>query len=164
MTGEKSKTASSTQTFTEYLRSTRRRCTPERLMILSCAEGCGRHFTAEELSRSLEESGHHVATGTVYSTLELLVECGLAVRHRFAEQGNRYELTPSAGHLHLVCTHCGRIKDVRDATLAGLLKARRYTAFTPTGFALTVYGVCSACSRREKKEKSNSKPTIKPAQ
>lgn len=163
MTGEKTKTPTSEQTFAEYLRSTRRRCTPERLMILECAESCGRHFTAEDLSRRLEESGRHVATGTVYSTLELLVECGLIVRHRFSDQGNLYELTPSTNHHHLVCTRCGRIKDARDSELIELLKAKRYSAFTPVSFALTVYGVCSACVRREKSEarkRKNEKKTI----
>ncbi|MDE6120292.1 MAG: transcriptional repressor, partial [Muribaculaceae bacterium] len=86
MTGDKSKAPSPTQIFTEYLRRTRRRRTPERYMVLECAETCQGHFTAEELCVRLEEASRHVARATVYSTLQLLEECGIVMRHRFKDQ------------------------------------------------------------------------------
>lgn len=136
--------------FTDYLLRTSRRRTPERFMVLKCACQCQGHFTAEELCMNLSETGSRVATATVYSTLQLLSECGLVLMHRFGDGPARYEFSPGP-HLHLVCNSCGKIKEVHDADLEILLLQRKYRAFSPASFSLSVFGLCSACARKNRK-------------
>ena len=153
----------SAKTFAEFLQRTRRRCTPERFMILGVVESLQGHFTVKEVCRRLADRGEHVATATVYSTVQNLVDCGLVKRLHIDEGAVRYEVSPTSHH-HLVCTRCGKIKDVHDTTLEDVLRARRYSAFTPAYFSLSVYGVCSACARKarqaESKKQKQSKPVI----
>lgn len=157
MTSDEIKETAGGRILTDFLRRTGRRCTPERYMVLATAEGMQGHFTVEELGAALDADGRRVAIATVYSTLQLLVECALVRRLRLDDgSAVRYELT-EANHHHLLCTRCGKIKDVRDPALEELLKTRRYSAFTPAYFALSVYGICSACARKARKNKQQKK-------
>lgn len=121
-------------------------------MVLASAEDMKGHFSVDELCARLNEDSRHVARGTVYSTMELLVECGL-VRRLSVAGTTRYEFA-AVSHHHLVCTRCGKIKDVRDTVLDDALRARRYSAFTPSAFTLVVYGICSACARKARRADS----------
>lgn len=159
MTADHIKDSPSAQALSEYLQRTHRRSTTERYMVLASVENMSGHFTVEELCTRLAADGRRVATATVYSTLQLLAECGLVRRLRFDDGAMRYELAP-ANHHHLVCLRCGKIKDVRDADLEALLQEKRYGSFTPAHFALSVYGVCSACARRKRQSsKKKHQPT-----
>ena len=162
MMPDKHKNADPQQIFDQYLSRTGRRRTQERRMNLECVSGISGHFTAEEIVARLASARKPVAVATVYSTLQLLTECGVVCRHRFDDGATRYECKGSS-HMHLVCSKCGKIKDVRDGTLDTLIRNRRFSAFTPESFELTVYGVCSACTKAAKAastKKNNSNPTI----
>ena len=150
MAADDIKESASAQILADFLRRTRRRCTPERFMVLASAESMPGHFTVEELSAHLNANGRRVATATVYSSLQLLVDCGLLRRLRLDDSAMRYEATPS-NHYHLLCLRCGKIKDIRDPQLEELLKGRRFSAFSPAYFALSVYGICSTCARKARK-------------
>ena len=163
MTVEQLKTGATAQVLTDYLLRTRRRRTPERYMVLASAEAMPGHFTVDELSQKLMAEGNHVATATIYSSLQILVDCGLMRRVRIADGAARYEMMP-AEHQHLICTVCGKIKDVRDNELDKMLRARRYATFTPSYFSVTVYGICSSCARKARRGASkNNKTTSKNA-
>lgn len=129
-------------------------------MVLEDALAVSGHFTAEELAKRMLDGGRRVALATVYSSLQLMVECGILHVLRLESGPVRYEAAQS-GHLHLVCTSCGKIKDMRDATIAAdLLRGSRYAAFSPHHFEVSVYGICSSCvrkARRNKKKKLNDK-------
>ena len=165
MTADKHKPSDSRQIFDEYLQRTCRRRTQERFMILECAQSISGHFTADDIITRMNSKNKPVATGTVYTTLQLLADCGLVTRQHFDDGATRYECNEQS-HLHLVCSQCGKIKDVRDDALETLIRSRRFTAFTPSYIALTVYGTCSACARanRAAAKKKNINNTISKSQ
>lgn len=142
----------------DYLRSHKRRCTPERFMILEAAEGMKGHFSVRDLCGAIEASGTHIAPATVYSTVGCLSDCGLLRALHIDGDAVRYEVSDKA-HNHLVCTVCGKVKDMVDPELSELLRARRYSAFTASFYTLTVFGVCSACARRRRRasQENNTK-------
>jgi Fur family ferric uptake transcriptional regulator len=143
------------QTFHEYLIAKKKRCTSERNAILDCVMSSNNHFCIEEICEQTERNGMHVALATVYNTLELLVDCGLVVRHHFDNKNSKYEKTQgNIGHHHLVCTSCGKIKEMRDSEIFNLLNNKRYRTFYPAYFSLTIYGICSTCHRRAGLKKS----------
>lgn len=138
------------QQFQNYLKSNRKRCTAERFKILRCAMSAHGHFDVGGLYASLEKDLYHVSLSTVYNTVELMCDCGLVRRYRFADGTAKYEFV-TGNHTHLVCTVCGKVREMK----ADAEPLRSYRGFKPQYAALYVYGVCSACSRREEKEKKN---------
>ncbi len=148
-------TSSPHELFDEFLRSNHKRRTVERFAILERVCHASGHFSAESLYEILQAEDYHVSPTTVYSTLELLVECGLVKRHRFNNKASLYERSTgnASNHHHLICTNCGKIKEMRDAEIDMIIKNKRFPAFTQTSFALNIYGMCSACSRKQRREK-----------
>ncbi len=152
MTTDKGKAANYTQAFSDYLSRTGRRRTPERFMILERVMAERGHFSIEELCERIAASGIHVALATAYNTLQLLVDAGIVLRHRFGDRTSLYECVHEAsGHQHLICSQCGKVKEVRDTSLAGYLRTKRYPSFTPTCYSLSIYGLCSECARKERR-------------
>lgn len=158
MTDDKNIRQSPREVFSDYLARHHKRRTPERYAILDSAMRTPDHFTIEAFHDRLETEGFHVSLATIYSTLELLVDCGLVRRHRFGSDSARYERTTgSSNHHHLVCTRCGKVKEVRDASLSQEISSRRYPGFSPSYFSLNIYGVCRACQKRERKANAERK-------
>ena len=148
--------------FSEYLAKHHKRRTPERFAILDSAMGTPDHFTIESFHDSLEAEGFHVSLATIYSTLELLVDCGLVRRHRFGSHSAIYERTTgSASHHHLVCTRCGKVKEVKDASLGEAISSIRYPGFAASYFSLNIYGLCRTCQKRERKSAAAQQKTKK---
>ena len=129
----------------ELLHRRGRRVTPQRLVILRELRRVGRHATAEELGRGIERELPGTSTPTLYATLDLLVELGLARR---IDTGTAalYDarLDP---HQHAVCRRCGRVQDVDGKIGAGaLIRAAADAGFKPQGAELIISGLCAACA------------------
>lgn len=77
--------------FDLYLRSNHKRRTVERFAIMDRVLRAPGHVSAEELCKLMKDDGYPVSAATVYSTLELLVDCGLLVRQRFNDKASLYE-------------------------------------------------------------------------
>lgn len=143
--------------LTQYIHSKNMRQTPERYTILDKVFDIEDHFSIETLYSDLESDGFHVSKATLYNTIQLFVDCGIIRRHQFDGKTSQYEkVSGIKNHHHLICTQCRRIKEVKDTTLVNMLKSYRYSAFNTSYFALYVYGLCSRCSRLNKKIKKNS--------
>lgn len=146
--------------FTLYLMSKQLRKTPERYTILDKIFSLNEHFDIESLYCMLEKDSYHVSRATIYNTIDLLMDCGLVRRHSFDNQQTKYEKVSSTSpnHHHLICTECGKVKEVKDPEFSAYMNARKYNAFTTSYFQLYVYGVCNNCLRKRKrlaKEKTN---------
>ncbi len=143
--------------FDLYLRSNRKRRTAERFAIMERVMRAPGHVSADELCRLMKDDGYPVSAATVYSTLELLVDCGLLVRQRFNDKASLYEKATgtTSAHHHLICTCCGKIKEVRDTVLTDLITPRHFTGFTQSYYSLNIYGVCGSCGRRRRKKQKD---------
>lgn len=147
--------------FTLYLKSKHYRKTPERFAILDKIFSLNGHFDVESLYGMLEEASYHVSRATIYNTIDLLIDCGLVCKHSFDNQQSRYEKVGSSSpnHHHLICTECGKIKEVKDNEFSAYMNARKYNAFTISYYQLYVYGICNNCIRKKKRkaiEKTNT--------
>ena len=71
--------------FTDHLRKQGYRLTPQRLTILQILIDSGGHLTPRQVFEQAREITPGITEPTVYRTLKLLTECGLAAaRHRVA--------------------------------------------------------------------------------
>ena len=137
------------------------RKTPERFAILKAVWQQDKHFNADELHAYLEAETYHVSRATVFNTIDILVESGVVRRHQFGNGKSVYEAS-RGNHLHLICTRCGKVKELVDKEneLASLIINRcRTSSFEPAYTNAYIHGVCGQCARKmrrqEKKEKEN---------
>src|SRR5579872_6927260 len=66
------------------------------------------HLSISELHRRVQEKDSRIGFTTVYRTLKLLSECGLASEVAFHDGVARYEHQYNRrSHYHMVCTNCG---------------------------------------------------------
>ena len=67
------------------------RKTSERFAVLEELYALDRHIDVEGLFVVMRNKEHSISRATIYNTLDLLVLCGLAVKHQFREQNALYE-------------------------------------------------------------------------
>jgi Fe2+ or Zn2+ uptake regulation protein len=129
------------------LRQRGQRATPQRLAIARVLTDLDRHVTAEHVHAEVSSRMPGVSLPTVYATLDLLEELGLA--RRVATEGGAVVYDPRTDdHHHLVCRRCGTIADVEtDVGTAGILDAARAAGFTPLTAQVVVRGLCAQCAQ-----------------
>jgi Fur family ferric uptake transcriptional regulator/Fur family peroxide stress response transcriptional regulator len=129
----------------ELLHRRGQRVTSQRVVILRELRRRGQHATAEEIHRGVHAELPGVSVPTIYATLELFVELGLARR---IDTGTAALYDAGIDpHQHAVCRRCGRVQDVGgrlNATV--LLGAARAVGFQPHGAELIITGLCADCA------------------
>jgi Fur family ferric uptake transcriptional regulator len=127
---------------TKGLKSTR-----QRDVILDAFLACSSHISIEELYLKLR--AHHPGIGyaTVYRTLKLFAESGIAREMQFGDGQTRYEhATEGEHHDHLVCTGCGKIIEFENETIEQLQQEiARNQGFRIVNHKLELYGLCAEC-------------------
>ncbi len=122
------------------------RATPQRLVILRELRQLARHVTAEELHRRVHEELPGTSTPTVYATLELLVELGLAEKLDVGAGVSLYDARTDP-HEHAVCRRCGQVQDIDGAPDAtSLLRRASKAGFRPHSAQFLIFGCCAACA------------------
>jgi len=139
------------QKLTAYLSSQGLRSTKQRDTILHVFIDAGRHLSAEELYMRVRESHPGIGFATVYRTLKLLAEAGLADERRFEDGFTRYEFKDSGNHHdHLICTQCGAILEFENERIEALQQdVARRNHFQVRSHKLELYGLCAACQKKK---------------
>jgi Fur family ferric uptake transcriptional regulator len=107
------------------------------------------HVSVEEVVERVRRDDPRVSVATVYRTMKLLADCGLAVPRRFGDNHTRYEAAVGRGHHdHLICTVCGGIVEFANEKIESLQEtvARRH-GFEVESHKLELYGRCARCRR-----------------
>jgi Fur family peroxide stress response transcriptional regulator len=78
------------------------------------------HPTAEEVTQFIRKRYPDIATGTVYKTLETLVNNDILKRVKTDSGLLRYDAVKDIHH-HIYCTHCDRIEDYYDSELTQII-------------------------------------------
>lgn len=124
------------------------RSTAQRRLIIDTFFGGAPHMTIEDLLTEVRAHDRGIGYATVYRTLKLLAECGVASERRFGDGLSRYELADdaSAHHDHLICVDCGKIVEFEEPRIEALQDeiAARY-GFEITSHKHEMYGTCPEC-------------------
>lgn len=126
------------------------RSTRQRDIILDIFLASHEHLSVEELYFKVKTAHPGIGQATVYRTLKLFVEAGLAREMTLPDGQTRYEhLLADEHHDHLICTRCNAIIEFEDETIERLQReiAVRY-GFSLTGHKMQLYGLCPACGAK----------------
>ncbi len=138
--------------LTSYMEKKGLRSTAQRRLIVDTFFEGPSHMTIEDLLNEVRSRDRGIGYATVYRTLKLLAECGVASERKFSDGLSRYELADdaSAHHDHLICVSCGKITEFEEPRIEALQDevADRH------GFELLthkheMYGTCADCHARE---------------
>ena len=82
------------------------RITPQREMVIQAIAHTSSHMTAEEIFAQVQTRTQAINLATIYRTLEMLVEEGLATSVDLGGDQIVYASVNHGPHVHLVCRAC----------------------------------------------------------
>lgn len=133
-------------TFAENLRQRGYRITPQREMIIETIAHSEKHMSADEVFSEVQKRTQVTNLATVYRTLEMLWEEGLACRNDLGEGRIVYAALQHGPHIHLVCRCCNHVIDADPGMLTSLgQEFRSQHQFEADLQHLSIFGVCSEC-------------------
>jgi Fur family ferric uptake transcriptional regulator len=131
------------------------KATTARLKVLDLFQNSTeRHWSADDVYRSLIVENHDIGLATVYRVLAQFEQAGILTRNHFASDSGGlsgavtgkavYELADAQHHDHLVCLDCGKVEEFFDADI----EARQNAIALAHGFkladhALSLYANCT---------------------
>ena len=109
------------QLFSDFLQAQGLHLTSQRHEVLEAFWEADHHLSVEQLVSQLRSRASTVGQTTVYRTLKLLTECGVAFERRFGDGLTRYELADDESHHdHLICVECGDIIEFEEPRIETL--------------------------------------------
>ena len=138
----------------QFLQSNGLKTTKQRRLIFDTLMSQNSHVSIEELFRIVQLENAKVGVATVYRTMNLLVQAGLALEHHFEDGLSRFEYALGVEHHdHLICNTCGHIFEFENEEIEDLQhKIAEAYGLTITSHMLNIYGNCKSpqnCSHRQ---------------
>lgn len=121
---------------------------PRRAVWRALQAGTG-HRTVDEIATSVAAIGDEIDTASLYRTLALFEELGLARVSRLGDRdAGRWELAHPDEHFHLVCQQCGDV-DHHVGTLVAQIRehVEGDHGFAAEQIELVVNGRCAGCQQ-----------------
>jgi len=137
------------QVFVEYLQDRKQKLTPHRKLILDIFLENEGHRSAEDIYRVVREKDPRIGYTTVYRTMKILADCGLARPVDLADGINRYEhLYNHEHHDHMICMQCGNSIEFYKPEIETLQdEASAQLGFKVLDHKLQIYGLCKNCRK-----------------
>ncbi len=138
------------QAFNEFISKKQLKSTKQRDIIFEqfFNDYIGKHVTVEELYEDIKTLHPTIGFATVYRTLKLFRECGIATERNFGDGKARYEPIKFEGehHHHIICNNCGTIIEFANIQIENCLKQiAKLNNFDVTNHRLEIYGKCEKC-------------------
>ncbi len=138
--------------FKEYLKKNDLLYSKQRGQILDIFLKTEHHPTINDLHELVRKENPKIGLATVYRTMEIIYNAGLARKVGFGDGIKHYEHKyKHQDHHHLVCLNCGKVTEVTSNKLEevqGKL-AQKYD-FTITRVAIKLFGICKTCKNKDK--------------
>src|SRR6202007_2851585 len=135
----------------QHLKTVGLKQTAQRDTILRAFLETREHLSTDELHRLVQKKDPKIGYTTVYRTLKLLAECGLASEVAFHDGIARYEHQYNRrSHPHMVCTECGSSVEFFSPEVGDLEREiGRQHHYMTTRHTFQIYGVCEECRRKK---------------
>lgn len=138
----------------DYLKKRHLRKSRVRELVIAQFLKTKHHVAVEELLELCRQQEPHIGFATVYRTLKLLVDAGLAHERDFNTGRKLYENAESGdNHDHLVCLECGRVEEFEDQQIINARsRIARNVDFQIVSYRHEMYGFCQRCSDKKKSD------------
>lgn len=137
--------------FLEHIQNEGLRRTSQRDLILEIFLNTEEHLTSEDLYWLVQKEDPTVGHTTVYRTMKLLTDAGLAREVRFGDNKTYYEHHYNHEHHdHMICTECGLVIEFYSQELEAMQDemADKFN-FKGTHHSLRIWGLCEQCQQNE---------------
>ena len=135
------------EAFENFLRTKNLKHSKPRSDILEVFLASKGHLSAQELYDEVKLKNPRVGFATVYRTLKLLEESGLARSMDYGDGTQRYE-PDRFQHHHIICTACNRTIEFLSPELEGLLlDVQKSHDYIPQSHAVRILSLCQDCNQ-----------------
>ncbi|MDP6932263.1 MAG: transcriptional repressor [Myxococcota bacterium] len=100
-----------------YLKDNGLKQTQQRRMLLEAFLGLSGHVRIDTLHAAVQERMPGVGYATVYRSMKLFCDAGIAQERKFGDGQARYEVVTDDHHDHLICSTCGHIYEFEDPVI-----------------------------------------------
>ena len=134
--------------FIEACRRSGHRVTHQRLEVVREAASTDEHPDIETIYSRVQKRVPTVSLDTVYRTMRLLVDLGLASAVPTDQERMRYDANTDPHH-HFVCVRCGLVRDFQADARGGFRVPKEVESWGHvTSAHLELRGVCRRCRPR----------------
>ena len=134
------------ESLQEALQQRGLRNTKQREILTDIFFSYDRHFSHDELLSLAREKDSGIGYATVYRTLKLLTDLGLATELNFDDGHTRFEAADGAHHDHLICIKCAKIVEFEEEEIEKLQESvAQAHGFRLIHHKMELYGVCPSC-------------------
>ena len=135
------------RTLSQYLEEHNLKHTKQREAVLEVFVAATGHITSEDIYQKVRDRYPNIGYTTVYRTMKLLCEAGLASERHFDDGITRYEIAHEH-HDHLVCVRCGKIVEFE----CEMIESAQERIAEAHGFRILrhrheLYGHCPDCRK-----------------
>lgn len=133
---------------TAMLKQSKLKSTGARLQLLDIFKHAKKPLSVNEIFLMLQDG--QADKVTLYRNVESLAKIGVLKQIRLKDRQAYYELIEKNHHHHIVCSHCGKIKDISKCVVDIINKKfLRSVGFSKlTEHSLEFFGVCVSCSKK----------------
>jgi len=148
------------EVFLKHIQEQGLKRTAQRDLILDVFLRTEGHVSGEDLYRLVHEQDPSVGQTTVYRTLRLLTDAGLAREVRFGDGRAHYEHNyKHQHHDHMICSECGKIIEFYSPQLEAIQDAMAAKhKFELTSHLLRMIGICVDCRAQTRERKRKTAP------
>lgn len=145
--------------FLEHIQKAGLRRTGQRDLIMEIFLRTEEHLTSEDLYWLVQKDDPSVGHTTVYRTLKLLTEAGLAREVRFGDNKTYYEHHYNHEHHdHMICTECGRVIEFFHRTLNPCRTKWRTNSALGRRIIAYACGVSALTARKRRVRRTSRRP------
>jgi Fur family ferric uptake transcriptional regulator len=127
------------------------KATRQRDLIVDTFFSTEGHLSVDELLEKAKQRDGTLGAATVYRTMKILTDAGLASARHFEGGQTRYEAALDRHHHdHLICTSCGTIVEFENERIEELQdRVAGEHDFTVSHHKMELYGLCKECRARD---------------
>ncbi len=146
------------EVLTAYLTRNRLKRSGQREVILDAFLKAGHHVSVEDLLRIVHRHHPEIGRTTVYRTMHLFTEAGLASELLLGGEARFEPIWKREHHDHFVCRACGEILEFSSPQIERLQQQiAAGIGFSVEGHRHHVFGLCRGCASKTRA------PRVRPA-
>ena len=137
--------------FRQHLRNNSLLYSEQREQILDIFLKTEKHPTINDLYDLVRKKHPQIGRATVYRTMKVICDAGLARETDFGGNIRRFEHKyKHQHHDHLVCLKCGRIIEAMSPEIEKLQESlSKKHKFTAVKHRMEIFGICRTCKHKE---------------